>query len=296
MRPLHRALLRALIAAAFALSLNSATAVGTNERQGHVVNFLANCRFSHFAPDDPIVSPGEPGRSHDHTFFGNKTTDAFSTLRTLRRGGTTCGRKSDTAAYWVPTLVRNGRRVRPSGAIAYYTLRQFTRTHPYPAGLKMIAGDAHSVAAQSLKITWWNCGPGGGVHASSDPPARCPGGQLHRFGVKGHGFQRDNAARGSLLELHIRFPDCWNGRSLDSPNHHDHVAYSKRGVCPSSHPVLLPSLILIVMYPLRGGRGLELASGGLHSGHADFFNSWKQSALRHIVNRCSAGQPRCARR
>ena len=294
--PLHRTLVPGLVVVAFALVLNSAPALAAKARHGRVVNFLANCRPSHFAPDDPIVFAGEPGRSHDHAFFGNKTTEASSTLGTLRRGGTTCDRKSDTAAYWVTTLFRDGHRMRPSGAIAYYTLRQFTHTHPYPAGLKMIAGDAHSKAPQSLKVTWWNCGPGGGVPASSEPPARCPGGHLARLGDKGQRLQRGNVARGSSLELHVRFPDCWNGRSLDSPNHHDHVAYSKGGVCPSSHPVSLPSLILIVIYPLRGGRGVELASGGVHSAHADFFNSWKQPALRRIVSRCSAGRPRCARR
>src|SRR5262245_50693169 len=32
------------------------------------VNFVENCRYSHQAPDDPIVFPGQPGASHQHTF------------------------------------------------------------------------------------------------------------------------------------------------------------------------------------------------------------------------------------
>jgi len=43
------------------------------------VNFVSLCRFSHTAPDDPIVFPAQPGLSHDHTFFGNTTTSADST-------------------------------------------------------------------------------------------------------------------------------------------------------------------------------------------------------------------------
>src|SRR5438034_2889321 len=43
------------------------------------VNFVSGCRFSHRNTDDPIVFPGQPGKSHDHTFIGNDSTDAFST-------------------------------------------------------------------------------------------------------------------------------------------------------------------------------------------------------------------------
>ena len=65
-------------------------------------NFFSDCRFSHSAPDDPIVRPGLPGASHPHEFFGNTSTDARSSLQSLLAHGTTCMRKADTAAYWVP--------------------------------------------------------------------------------------------------------------------------------------------------------------------------------------------------
>ena len=51
------------------------------------VNFIENCRFSHQAPDDPIVFFGKPGASHQHTFVGNRTTNASSTFGSLRSGG-----------------------------------------------------------------------------------------------------------------------------------------------------------------------------------------------------------------
>ena len=47
--------------------------------QGLVPQFIVTCAFSHTAPDDPIVFPGEPGQSHQHDFFGNRATDAWST-------------------------------------------------------------------------------------------------------------------------------------------------------------------------------------------------------------------------
>ena len=73
------------------------------------VNFIENCTFSHQAPDDPIVFPGKAGASHQHTFVGNRTTDASSTYDSLRAGGTSCTRRADTAAYWVPALYQIGR-------------------------------------------------------------------------------------------------------------------------------------------------------------------------------------------
>ena len=48
--------------------------------QGTVGQFVVECGYSHSAPDDPIVYPGQPGMSHEHDFFGNVTTDADSTL------------------------------------------------------------------------------------------------------------------------------------------------------------------------------------------------------------------------
>src|SRR5919201_4749448 len=44
-------------------------------RQGQAV-WSVKCGFSHDAPDDPIVHPGQPGASHLHSFIGNTTTDA----------------------------------------------------------------------------------------------------------------------------------------------------------------------------------------------------------------------------
>ena len=77
------------------------------------VNFVVACGFSHRNTDDVIVFPGKPGKSHDHTYVGNTTTNASSTHSTLLAGATTCHRPGDTAAYWVPTLSKAGVPVEP---------------------------------------------------------------------------------------------------------------------------------------------------------------------------------------
>jgi hypothetical protein len=49
--------------------------------------------------DDPIVFPGQPGASHMHDFFGNETTNAYSTQSSMLAGATNCRIPSDTAGY-----------------------------------------------------------------------------------------------------------------------------------------------------------------------------------------------------
>ncbi len=231
------------------------------------VNFVSGCRFSHRNTDDPIVFPGQPGRSHDHTFIGNDTTNAFSTLGSLLGQSSSCRRPGDTAAYWVPTLVSAaGVAIAPRSATVYYRRHTLSALRAFPPDFKLIAGNSKATAAQSLRVTSWNCGPGG-VRPQSTIPT-CP-----------------NAGRRGLA-LHVQFPDCWDGVSLDSPDHQSHMAYSVRGRCPSDHPVAMPALQVNIRYPSAGGPGLQLSSGGQFSGHADFFNAWDQSALQQLVDGC----------
>ncbi|HEY3181679.1 MAG TPA: DUF1996 domain-containing protein [Gaiellaceae bacterium] len=99
----------------------------------------------------------------------------------------------------------------------------------------------------------------------------------------------------TYLELHVDFPDCWDGKRLDSPDHMSHMAYSRDYVCPPSHPVKVPLIRAMIRYPIAGGPGVALASGGQFSGHADFFNAWDERALAQLVDDCFHGRP-CNRR
>ena len=229
------------------------------------VNFVENCRYSHQAPDDPIVFPGKPGASHQHTFVGNRTTNAFSNFGTLRSGGTSCMRQDDTAAYWVPALYQGTTPVLPLAATTYYRRGTLAEVSTFPNNLRMIAGDSKATSPQDLRVTCWSCGIDSGVDRSSSFPT-CPD------------------QRGSFLRLHIRFPECWDGRQLDSADHKSHMAYATRTGCPSTHPVEVPQITQIYRYPTRGGEGFSLASGGVYSAHADFVNAWKPGTLRKLVD------------
>jgi Domain of unknown function (DUF1996) len=240
------------------------------------VNFVENCRYSHQAPDDPIVFPGKPGASHQHTFVGNPTTDAFSSFGSLRSGGTTCMRADDTAAYWVPALYQGTTEVLPVAASVYYRRGTLAEVSTFPNNLRVIAGDAKATSPQGMRITFWSCGVASGVDRSAEVPT-CPD------------------TRGSFLRLHIRFPECWDGRRLDSADHKSHMAYATRGGCPSTHPVEVPQITQIYRYPTRGGEGFSLASGGVYSAHADFVNAWKPGALRKLVEGCLNELVHCGR-
>ena len=41
-----------------------------------------------------------------------------------------------------------------------------------------------------------------------------------------------------------------------------------------------------VTYPITDGHDVVLASGGQLTGHADFFNAWRQPILDSLVQRC----------
>jgi hypothetical protein len=260
-----------LLTAALLPWANSASAAPTIKPSGSWHgSFQVACRSSHNNFDDPIVYPGKVGAAHHHDFFGNRTTNAFSTLASLTGEATTCSRPGDTAAYWTPSLYNDGKRVTPDRLIAYYRtsrIKDVKTIKPFPAGLRMVAGNHMATAAnpQSTQFVNWKCGDG--LDGTAKPPARC----------------------GDLLRLRIEFPNCWDGRNLDSADHKSHMTYSPssgRG-CPSSHPVEVPSLHLNFYWKVSGDlSGLALSSGGVYSGHADFFNSWNQDAQAQLVRQC----------
>jgi hypothetical protein len=235
--------------------------------QGDVAQFVVKCGFSHAATDDPIVHPDHHGASHRHDFFGNRDTDADSTAASLVGGPTTCNHQLDAAAYWAPSLLDHGEPVTPLGSIAYYRPAPGAdpaSLQPYPAGLMMVAGNGDATSAQSVEVAAWSCGTSSDLRPT---PAVCP--------------------KPAPLRVRITFPDCWDGRNVDSADHRSHVARSSSGRCPTSHPVPIPQLTFHVRYPISGeGHDLSLATGPLITAHADFLNAWDQAELTKEVELC----------
>jgi hypothetical protein len=228
--------------------------------------FAIGCSFSHRNNDDPILFPKQPGRSHNHTYVGNRNVDASTTPASLIGGRTSCGEPADSSAYWVPTLYESRNVVNPLAAIVYCTNRMREPLTAPPAGLVMVAGNAEARTRQPKGIVAWSCGAVGGKPRFHVIPA-CGAEQL--------------------LQLQVTFPNCWNGRTLDSADHKQHLRYHSAGRCPATHPVALPTISLIVLYPPVAPKLSQLASGRLGA-HADFMNGWKQDELVKLVEERSA--------
>jgi len=112
--------------------------------------FRVKCEVSHFAYDDPIVFPNQPGRAHLHMFFGNTNANAYSTFDSLLNTGTgTCnGADLNRTAYWIPAVLDNqGNALIPYEIMVYYKNDNFLLdganelVKPFPDNLRMIAGN-----------------------------------------------------------------------------------------------------------------------------------------------------------
>jgi uncharacterized protein DUF1996/carbohydrate binding protein with CBM6 domain len=246
-----------------------------------VPEFNAGCTVSHHANDDPIVFPGQFGASHNHTFMGATTTNAASTLASLKAGGTTCNPVGDKSAYWVPTLYQNGRAVDPLGSVTVYygsRLADPSKTQPFPEGFRMIVGDAkNQVDTPDHQGNHFFCaGIGGEVGRTAD-------------GVM------PVCAPTAVLNRQITFADCWDGVHLDSPDHKAHVSGGgPNGACPAAFPVPIPNVSFVIAYPLSTNtEGITLASGTTFSMHADFFNAWDPDAQAERVRNCINQSAKC---
>ena len=82
--------------------------------------------------------------------------------------------------------------------------------------------------------------------------------------------------------FNVRFPNCWNGTTMDSANHKSHMAYSAAGMCPASHPVRLPTIAIVLIYSPTSRYARP--SSGKFAGHADFMNGWDQKVLARLVS------------
>jgi hypothetical protein len=236
-----------------------------------VAEFLADCPYTHRLPDDPIVFPNLPGASHMHSFFGATVTNANTTVDDLVNSPTSCNPAEDKSSYWVPTLYVNNQPVEPTGTTFYYLgegVRDdvIARTQPLPFGLRIVAGNAKATGPGDNTISRWSC-----LHA----------------GDAGAGHDFINCPAGSMLESYLDFPQCWNGRDLDSPDHKSHMSYPVNGDCPATHPVPVPKLRQVLRYPVNGPTaGFRLASGGGFTMHGDFFNAWPVAEMARRVNDC----------
>lgn len=284
--------------------------------------FRFTCAAGHLSRNDPIVYPGQPGKSHLHQFFGNTGTDANSTYQSLRTtGGSTCTRSTgdspQRSAYWMPAMLDGvGNVVKPDWMNTYYkqlpasdpecanTVVSLTdyvhpgaaigRCIPIPNGIRFILG---------YDMTTMKGGP---ADLNSRDSAAMGFDCMRKSDQYSYtGLKRTMADMvadgrcpvGAWLRAYLTFPSCWDGKSLDSPNHRDHIVFPPQSRCPQSHPYKIPEVAISAFFTVDANflaGKWRLASDEMMPGavpgstlHMDYWEAWSpaikaiwQSTLR----------------
>jgi hypothetical protein len=248
--------------------------------------FRTSCEFSHMNFDDPIVFPGQPGKAHLHAYFGNTGANSSSTAESLRSSGnSTCrGGIANRSSYWVPAVLdKNGAPVKPHSMQVYYKTGyegiRPNQVNVFPQGLRVIAGDAKAAAAGQNRA-FWSCET-----------------------YNGHPNAVPDCQTGDKVVMMIQFPQCWNGKDLDSTDHKSHMSYPVNGACPSTHPIAIPEISFNVYYTVPAGTRSStwrLSSDmydsklpGGYSAHGDWFEGWDRQVAETFVKNCDQASKDC---
>lgn len=225
--------------------------------------FRTTVAQSIFLQDDMIRYYGQPGVSHCHEFFGNKTPTAFSTRKTLRtrKESTAFGYTNQSTAYWEPCWIKTiaGKKYATSASTntVYYTVNrdvtnpQINRLQYLHTLLGFIGGvnmDDPNDCGHKNEIDKANGGSGTSCTVTPGRYAYIYNGFLGyqcvtqsgttTVTVKGGGFYtksfvlsdgtdpwQGQCTDGMLIIAEGNAPQCWDGWNVMSPDGYKHFRY-----------------------------------------------------------------------
>ncbi|KAK0648283.1 hypothetical protein B0T16DRAFT_388548 [Cercophora newfieldiana] len=183
--------------------------------------------------------------------------------------------------YWMPSLIARHANRSFSSIPLLETRIYYLNNHPegskvraFPQGFRMLAGNPFATAP-------------------------IPNEDQRVGGRIGYQCQNDHLPYFNYLDFlraSVAFPDYWNGKDLDSPDHKSHVAYRFAGnlTCPPSHPVQMMEIDLEIGYRTEGYNWDQLMlSMGDRAGygkfpafclHADYLSFWDVDLLQRALD------------
>lgn len=262
--------------------------------------FRTFCELAGFRTVDPLIAPGNPYFWHLHQFFGATGVDENTDVTDMRAAttGSTCnGGTLNKTAYWTPTIQTSGSPVEPRSLSVYYKRGQQGIDRMdigwFPAGLRIVAGDAHATEPQNIRLVHFTCisKSTGDVISDDDGPI--------------YGNTLEACPPGRRLMMSVVFPQCWDGVNLWLPGS-AHMAYGLGAFyppngdppvqlgCPEGFPVELPEITTNVLYDIEGSMdGWMLSSDAMHenavpgqTGHSDWVNGWDPAIGAQIIDYC----------
>ncbi|KAL4263562.1 DUF1996 domain-containing protein [Pleurotus pulmonarius] len=259
-----------------------------------IENFITTERL------DPIVNPGAIS-SHVHSVLGGSNFAMTTNTAKLRQSQcTSIPIAEDKSNYWFPHLYfqwANGNfSSLTGGAVICAFLFTPGTTTAFPDDFRMLSGspllrtyDSSSFAQQAVTFLCLDFN-GQTTRHNELPNKVCPSG----------------------VRAQINFPNCWDGKNTDSPDHKSHVAFQANGPdtggCKDpKFPVTLPRIFIEVYwdtnkYPRDQAMNKDqplVFSHGDPTGygyHADFINGWDAGVLQKAVDGCNCniyGDPKC---